>query len=106
MSPRRLVDTSGRVRRLVLVLFASFCVIESPAAAQSFLASSSGGYANVAVDAAGNLLVAYKVDTYEPTHAVELCAVPPRRRQREAQLRRSNRLAERDQITEHRGQTP
>jgi acyl-CoA hydrolase len=28
------------------------------------------------------------------------------RRQREAQLRRSNRLAERDQITEHRGQTP
>jgi len=29
-----------------------------------------------------------------------------RRRQREAQLRRSNRLAERDQITDHRGQTP
>ena len=80
MSARPLVDTSGRVRRLLPILLASFFLPASPTAAQSFLASSSGGYANVAVDAAGNLLVAYKVDTYEPTDAVELCAVPPRRR--------------------------
>ena len=68
------------MRRLILIAFASFWLTAAPAAAQSFTVSGSGGYPNVAMDGAGNILVAYKVDTYGPTDAVELCAVPPRRR--------------------------
>jgi hypothetical protein len=67
------------VRRLVLTALA-FALTASPAAAQSFLATGSGGYPNVAVQPDGTLLVAYKVDTYGATDAVELCAVAPRGR--------------------------
>ena len=67
------------MRRLI-ALTLGFALYASPAAAQSFLASDKGGSPNVAIDAGGNILVAYKVDTYGPTDAVELCSVPPRRR--------------------------
>ena len=78
----RVLHTPGGMRRLsaTLTFALAFAVCASPAAAQSFRVSGSGGSPNVAIDAAGNILVAYKVDTYGPTDAVELCAVPPRRR--------------------------
>lgn len=68
------------MRRLLLLTLGIALVWASPAAAQSFTVSGAGGYPNVAMDAAGNILVAYKVDTYGPSDAVELCSVPPRRR--------------------------
>jgi hypothetical protein len=75
---RGVLHTPGGMRRLLVVTLV-FALNACPAAA-SFQVSGSGGNPNVAMDAAGNILVAYKVDTYGPTDAVELCVVPPRKR--------------------------
>jgi hypothetical protein len=58
----------------------AFALLPAAAAAGRSFVVGNGGNPGVAIAADGTVLAAYKVDTYGPTDAIELCAVPPRKR--------------------------